>query len=143
MVVRPVTEEQFDSCRRLIAWGAGVGASADQQFIIWLKDDAPKIVVCFNGFVGKICQMHVAMSPGYKFTPRKMLRAAFDYAFIERKLEKVIAIVNTNNAEAMRYDLHIGFEEILRWCGMHEDGGDMAILEMSKASCKWITLEGE
>ena len=143
MVVRPTTEEQFDSCRKLIAWGAGVGSSADQQFLVWLKGEDPKIVVCLNGFVGKICQMHVAMAPGYKFTPRAMLRATFEYAFIERNLQKVVAIVNANNVEAMRYDTHLGFAETLRWCGMHDDDGDMVVLEMDKASCKWITLEGE
>ena len=29
----------------------------------------------------------------------------------------------------------------MRWKGMHDDGGDLILLEMQKENCKWIEHE--
>ena len=40
--------------------------------------------------------------------------------------------------KAMDYDKKLGFNEVLRFAGMHDDGGDLVVLEMNKANCRWI-----
>jgi hypothetical protein len=38
----------------------------------------------------------------------------------------------------MNYDKKLGFTEVVRLEGMHDDGGDLVVLEMNKADCRWI-----
>jgi hypothetical protein len=38
----------------------------------------------------------------------------------------------------MNYDKKLGFTELVRLEGMHDDGGDLVVLEMNKTDCRWI-----
>lgn len=117
---------------------AGVHPSADLRCIGWAEDDKLVIVAAFNGFVGKLAQIHIAAAPGWHFAPRSMLQIVFDYAFNQAGLEMLIGVVNSQNERAMRLDLHLGFKEILRLPGMHTDGGDLVVLAMKKSECKYL-----
>jgi RimJ/RimL family protein N-acetyltransferase len=122
---------------------AFVKDSSDAKLIGWIDADTRKIlgVVGFNGFIGKVCQMHVAMLPGYGFTPRVMLEAVFRHAFETFGREMLIGIVNADNKRAMKYDQHIGFKESMRLPGMHDNGGDLVIMVMDKQDCRYLRRE--
>ena len=122
---------------------ASVLATPDTQFIGWVTDDKLRMVVGLSGFIGKVCQIHVAMDPGYKFTPQEMLANVFKLVFDDFQREMLIGIVNSSNVNAMRYDLHLGFTELTRLPGMHDDGGDLVILTLKKGDCKYITQLSE
>lgn len=143
MIVRPSNQSEMNNAMELLRFSTGTVPSGDMQFFIWTRDSLPLMVVCFNAFIGKTCQMHVATKPGYKFTPRAMLDAVFKYAFIERGCERILAVVNSRNEPAMRYDQHVGFYEMMRMGGMHDDGGDMVLLAMDKAECKYLPKDEE
>jgi RimJ/RimL family protein N-acetyltransferase len=66
------------------------------------------------------------------------LFGAFDYPFNFLGLEKVFGIVNSLNTRAMEYDKKVGFKEVIRFPGMHGDGGDLVVFEMNKVDCRWI-----
>lgn len=117
---------------------AQVHPSADLKLMGWVTDDTLQIVVGFSGFVGKICQAHVAMRPGFRFSPKQMLRAVFEYAFNDAKREMVIGLVNSANNAAMIYDRRLGFRELLRLPGMHDDGGDLVVFGLRKDECRFI-----
>lgn len=34
--------------------------------------------------------------------------------------------------------LKLGFKEKTRWENMHDDGGDIVVLEMYKNDCRWL-----
>jgi RimJ/RimL family protein N-acetyltransferase len=72
------------------------------------------------------------------YTPKGLLFGAFDFPFNYLGVEKIIAIVNSLNTRAMNYDKKLGFTEVVRLEGMHDDGGDLVVLEMNKADCRWI-----
>jgi L-amino acid N-acyltransferase YncA len=138
MMVEPKTPEQWDMCRKLILHGAGVAPSSDQRFLIWTAKDKPVLVVCFNAFFQKCCQIHVAMAPGYRHTPRQMLYETFRKPFEEWGIDVLLGVVSSKNEAAMRYDMHLGFRELARLPGVHSDGGDLVILEMWKRDCRFI-----
>jgi len=105
----------------------------------WMTNEKLRGVVGFNNFIGKTCQMHVAMDPEYRFSPREMLKVCFQYAFDTRKCELILGIVNGNNFPALRYDAHLGFIELLRLSGMHVGGGDLVVLGLRRVDCEYVT----
>ena len=117
----------------------GVQPSADQQAIFWANPETKVIEWCigFTAFIGKTCQIHV-VNFNKKYTPRKLLWATFDYPFRQLGLESLIGIVNSNNEQAMKYDQNLGFKEVHRFAGLHDDGGDIVVFEMKKADCRFI-----
>ena len=117
----------------------GVQPCGDLQALMYV-DEENKIewVVGYTAFIGKTCQMHVVNLSGKAFLPKALLFGAFDFPFNYLGVEKAIAIVNSLNTRAMNYDLSLGFKEVLRLEGMHDDNGDLCVLEMNKADCRWI-----
>lgn len=101
------------------------------------KDNEIEWVIGYTAFIGKTCQMHVVNVKG-KHTPRELLFAAFDYPFNYLGIEKAFGVVNSKNEHAMNYDQKLGFKEVQRFEGMHDDGGDIVLFAMDKADCKWI-----
>lgn len=117
---------------------AGVEWSADFQALIWVdKNNDIEWVIGYNAFIGKTCQMHV-VNLKESYCPKGVLFGAFDYPFNFLALEKVFGIVNSLNTRAMEYDKKVGFKEVVRFPGMHGDGGDLVVFEMNKADCRWI-----
>ena len=119
---------------------AFVVPTKDMHFIGWVVDNKLVMLVCLNGFLGKVCQMHVAMVPEWKFTPRAMLRKVFHTAFVEFKRETVLGIVNSLNDLAMEYDQHLGFKELWRLPKMHDEGGDIVVFGMAKDDCRFLNM---
>ena len=117
----------------------GVQPSADQQAILWANAETKVIEWCigFTNFIGKTCQIHV-VNFNKKYTPRKLLWATFDYPFRQLGLESLIGIVNSNNEQAMKYDQNLGFKEVHRFVGLHDNGGDIVIFEMKKDECRFV-----
>ena len=116
----------------------GVQPCADLQALFWV-DDSNNIewVIGYTAFIGKTCQMHVVNLTN-KPVNKELVFAAFDYPFNYLGVEKALGIVNSNNEKAMKFDQKLGFKEVHRFVGMHDDGGDIVVFSMDKSDCKWI-----
>lgn len=116
-----------------------VTPSGDLQAIFWVNEKTNEIewVVGYTGFLGKTCQMHV-VNLSKKTTPRKLIWAAFHYPFVMCGLETVFGVLNSNNAHAVDYDKKLGFKEVNRFPGVHDDGGDIVLLQMNRSDCRWV-----
>ena len=116
----------------------GVQPCNDLQALFWV-DVKNKIewVIGYTAFIGKTCQMHMVNLKG-GYTPKGLLFGAFDFPFNHCKLEKVFGVINSKNIKAIEYDIKLGFKEALRFEGMHDNDGDLVVLHMDKADCKWI-----
>jgi len=116
----------------------GVQPCGDLQALFWV-DEENKIewVIGYTAFIGKTCQMHMVNLKG-GYTPKGLLFGAFDYPFNYLGVEKAIGILNSFNTRAVEYDKKLGFTEVVRLEGMHDDGGDLIVMEMNKADCRWI-----
>jgi len=132
------TLELKDIAAKILFNEIGVQRCDDLQAIFW-ADEKNDVEWCigYTAFIGKTCQMHMVNLKG-GYTPKQLLKAAFDYPFNQCKLELVFGIVNSNNVKAMEYDQKLGFTEAKRFAGMHDDGGDLVVFEMNKADCRWI-----
>lgn len=139
MIVAARTPEERQTAAAVLFDHAGVQPCADMQALVWLNDETQQIewVVGYTGFIGKVCQVHV-VNLSTRRAPRKMLRAAFDYPFNQLGLQTVLGIVNSKNEQAMRFDRHLGFKELMRLEGQHEDGGDLVVFAMDRSECRWI-----
>jgi hypothetical protein len=138
VIVRPNTQQEYTAMANFLHHYAHVNPTMDLQLFGWVTEDKLRIVVGLNGFLGKVCQMHLAMEPGHEYSPKIMLKSVFEATFGEYGREQVLGIVNSLNGKAMRYDTHLGFEEVLRLPGMHDDGGDVVVLSLKKENCKYL-----
>ena len=132
------TLELKDIAAKILFNEIGVQRCDDLQAIFW-ADENNNVEWCvgYTAFIGKTCQMHMVNLKG-GYTPKQLLKAAFDYPFNHCNLEMVFGIVNSNNVKAMEYDQKLGFTEAKRFVEMHDDGGDLVVFEMNKADCRWI-----
>ncbi len=95
-------------------------------------------VVGFDAWNGASCEMHVAGEGNW--VTRELLRAVFDYAFNVAGLNVLIGMVPSTNARALRFDKHVGFEEV----GRIRDGvpgGDLVILQLRRENCRYLETE--
>ena len=61
-----------------------------------------------------------------------------DYAFNYAELELLIGLVNGNDEHVLRFDQWLGFKEFQRFPKMHKHDGDLVMLAMHKADCRWL-----
>lgn len=138
MIISPTTKEQWNTLSHVLLEISGVQPTMDLKMLAWVDDGKIRMVVGFNAFVGKICQMHIAIVPGYKYTPKEMIYAVFHYVFIQANRDLVLATVNSKNEAAIKYDQRIGFKEMWRLPKMHDDGGDIVVLGMHRSECRHL-----
>jgi L-amino acid N-acyltransferase YncA len=98
------------------------------------EDGAITAGVLYDMFNGRSICMHVAVE---KPVTRGFTRTAFDYPFNQLKVNKVIGLVDSTNAKALRFDKHLGFVEEARIEGAGKSG-DLIILTMTRQQCRWI-----
>lgn len=102
-----------------------------------MKPEHVAVAVCWNHFNGKMCSMHTMIQKP-EFVSRKMVRSVFEFPFEKCGLEHVIAPCPSSNLAAIDFDKRIGFKEMHRFEKAAMDGGDLVILGMSKAECRWL-----
>lgn len=115
---------------RCAAWG---GFSA----LGWLDAPGGELVagVVVEGMTSTNAFMHVAFAGRYALK-RGLLWATFDYVFNQLGLERVTGLVDAGNAEALRFDRHLGFEP--EFVIPRGNGGDVVQLVMWRDRCRWI-----
>lgn len=148
MVIYPKTSVQADVLAAFLHKYAYVQPTPDMKCMAWVETvngEEPQLglVVGFNAFLGKTCQIHVAMAPGFHFTPKAMLREVFHHAFNTFGVTKLLGIVNSKNVKAMNYDLRLGFREEHRMPGLHDDGGDIVLLSMTREQCRYLERKAD
>ena len=143
MIVVAKNQVESLALRSFLRVYAGVSPSDDLQCLGWVSEGKLVMAVGLNGFVGKVAQIHIAYAPSWHFTPRAMLREVFNYAFNTVGLEMLLGVLNGKNERAMRYDAHLGFRELFRLPGVHDDGGDLVLLGLKKSECRYLAMSAE
>jgi hypothetical protein len=90
--------------------------------------------VLYDQCNGRSVCMHVAVE---KPVSRRFARLCFDYPFNQLKVNKVIGLVDSNNAKALRFDEALGFVEEARLLNAGKTA-DLVILTMTRQQCRWI-----
>lgn len=101
-----------------------------------MKDGALIAGVLFDNFTGRSVQMHVA-GTGKRWLTREFLNFCFRYPFEQLKVNKVVGLVDSTNAAALRFDLHLGFQQeaVIKDAGKV---GDTIILTMTREQCRFL-----
>jgi RimJ/RimL family protein N-acetyltransferase len=93
--------------------------------------------VVYEGFNGNNVWMHVATTPGKKWT-MEYLRYCFYYPFEELGCKRVSGYVEASNEVARRFDEHLGFQQEAVLRGAATDGGDVILYVMRREDCRYV-----
>jgi hypothetical protein len=123
----------------------GLHASRDFRGVLYVPDECSGIAVSmddvavavgYNAFIGRTCCMHSVIQRPERVSPR-IVREAFEFPFLVCDCEAVLAIVDSDNDDAMRFDTKLGFKEIARVPHGGPDA-DLVILQMLRGECRWL-----
>ncbi len=121
-----------------------------QSDAIWLpgsgqgfgvEDEEGRLIagVAYTDYNVASIQIHVAALPGVNWLSRELLRKVFEYPFTMLKVKKLIGLVSSANAAALRFDYSLGFELEATLKDAHPDG-DLLILTMTADNCRWLNI---
>lgn len=94
--------------------------------------------VIYEGFNGRNVWMHVGSVPGRRWLVREYLRYCFEYPFNEMGVDRVSGYVESSNADARKFDEHLGFREEARLAGAAKDGSDVILYVMWRDECRFL-----
>lgn len=115
------------------------GGSYTEGVAIGLENNGELVAgVIVDDYNGASARMHVA-GEGQWLT-REFLFVCFDYVFRQLNLNVVIGVVSSANAQALRFDKHLGFNELARIPKGHP-AGDLVILTMTKEDCRYAGVD--
>ena len=92
----------------------------------------------YEGYNGHNVWMHVAISG--RIT-KAYLRYCFHYPFVELGCTRVSGYVEASNAQARRFDEHLGFQQEAILSGAASDGGDVILYRMTREDCRYVAQD--
>jgi RimJ/RimL family protein N-acetyltransferase len=105
--------------------------STDLRTIGTMREDGTiAAAVGFNAWTFSGCWMHVAFDTPHAMN-RKIIRAAFEYPFIQCGMEAVYGLTPKGNDEALRMNEKLGFRKIAETI-------DCVMFEMTADECRWL-----
>jgi len=94
--------------------------------------------VIYDGFTGSSIFIHQAGFSKF-WLSRDMLWAAFDYPFNQLGCNQLRGTIPSTNPDLLKLNLKYGFNVEAVLAGAYP-GGDMLILLMKKAECRWLNI---
>ncbi len=116
-------------------------AMEDSQGII-AYDDNDEICAgaVFDTFTVDSCCAHIAVDRPIAIR-RGFLHEIARHLFIVCGRKRIFGQVPSTNEKALKFDLHIGFEEVARIPDSIATGVDTIIIRMDKEGCRWLPEE--
>lgn len=99
------------------------------------KDGVLKGGVLYCQYNGSSVWVHVA-SKG-KWLTRDLIWHFFDYPFRQLKVNQILGSVDSNNAAAIKFDEHLGFERKAVIPQAGKDDSNLIIYSLTRESCRW------
>lgn len=124
-----------------------------QNDAIWLpgqgqcygvEDEESRLIagVAFDNYNVAAIQIHVAALPGANWLSKELLQKVFSYPFRQLGVQKLIGLVGSTNAAALRFDLSLGFRIEATLKDAYPDG-DLHILTMTQDQCRWLNVNSK
>lgn len=113
----------------LVAGMKGLGLERDGELVAG---------VLYEGFNHHNVWMHVAAEPGRSWLNKEFLRYCFHYPFVELGCKRISGYVEARNADARRFDEHLGFRQEAVLQGAASDGGDVILYVMRRDDCRYL-----
>lgn len=115
-------------------WRAGakcIGLTRDGELIAGCMVDA---------FNGASCYMHIA-AEGRNWLNRDFIFHCFYYVFRQLACHVAIGLVSSGNAAALKFDKHLGFEEVTRIPRAHPTGDLVVLTLTAEHAQRWLDLQ--
>ena len=109
--------------------------------LVQLRDGEPIAACLYEGFNGHNIIMHCAGEPGRGWLTRQFLFNAFDYPFNQLKVTRITLLVESDNADCIRFVKHLGFGLEATLHGAAASGQDTLVFVMYKESCQHVRAE--
>jgi len=125
----------------MLTWASdrgGIKFRDDAAAIGLRSDQGLHGVIVFDSFTTTGCWVSVVSDGGRKWITRELIIKVFAYPFIQLGYPRLNSFVSVNNADAIRFNEHFGFqrEGILREAG--EQGEDLIVYGMLRRECRWL-----
>ena len=105
--------------------------------VAYARDGSIQGIVAADSFSVDGCNVHIAID-----TPAALraglLHATADYLFNYRGRQRIFGLVPADNAQALKFDQHIGFVEEKRITNGYATGIDYVVLVMEREQCRWL-----
>jgi len=115
--------------RSVVSGMQGIGLERDGELVAG---------VIYEGFNGHNVWMHVGADPSKRWMTKEYLRYCFHYPFNELGVRRVSGYVESSNADAVRFDEHLGFKPEARLAGAAKDGSDVILYVMWRGDCRYV-----
>ncbi|AKC07181.1 GNAT family N-acetyltransferase [Agrobacterium tumefaciens] len=134
-------EVVYSPTDEMLAWATlrgGIKFRDDASAIGVRSDEGLHGVVVFDSFTTTGCWVSVVSDGGRKWITRELIIRVFAYPFIQLDYPRLNSFVSVNNADAIRFNEHFGFqrEGVLREAG--ESGEDLIVYGMLRRECRWL-----
>jgi len=92
----------------------------------------------FQNYVVESIGCHVAGFGYPRWITRELLHHTFAYPFLQLGVQRIFGQVPADNAEALAFDLHLGFRQIARIPKVFEGGVDDIVVCMERDECRYL-----
>ena len=133
----------YDDSGQMIEWASkiiGFQPRSDAVAVGWREHGELRAVVLYDNFSACDCNIHIASDGTGNWLRRAFLVTCFMHPFAQWGLRRVTGLVPAKNTDALRFDLHLGFEQegYLRHA-LPDD--DLVLLGMLRENCRFIPPE--
>lgn len=111
------------------------------QGLVQLRDGKPIAACLYVGFNGANVVMHCAGEPGRMWLTRQFLFNAFDYPFAQLRVKRITLLVESDNADSIRFVEHLGFKLEATLRGAAAGGQDTLVYVMFREDCQHVRAE--
>lgn len=135
-----------------VAKQVGLPWARGQIGMVFPFDERAKAIMLFDGdvlraatvytdFTYQSVSMHIASDGSKRWLTRLFLRESFAYPFEQLGVQRVTGLVAASNPDALRFDLHLGFQVEGRMRAAAQDGSDLLVLGMLRQECRHLKEE--
>jgi RimJ/RimL family protein N-acetyltransferase len=136
--MKRIVWDQPERVMQFVAARVGEDCFRDYTALGLEKDGEIVAGVIFTNFTTASIVMHVASDGSRHWITPAFLAATFRYPFVQLGCRRVTGLVRADNADAQRFDEHLGFqrEGVLR--EGTTDGCDLILYGMLKSQCRFL-----
>ena len=114
----------------------------DTRGIVALKEGKLVAACVLDSWTENSCQIHIHIEDPFVLK-HGFAEEVFSYVFSEDSGRKVIiGVTPADNARALKFITHMGFEEVGRIPDGFKDGVDYVLTTMRREECEWTRAAG-
>lgn len=92
----------------------------------------------FDHWTPSSCQIHIWIGNPMALRGHRFVQETFKYPFQQCGKQLVIGVTPSNLAAAIKFNAHVGMQEVARIKDAWDIGVDMIITEMRPGTCRWL-----